>query len=57
MGFGLFGSLSYLDDDVDPLFLVPLIQLQLSGGHIGGGSELQNDPTVQNLFRISRSCK
>ena len=38
-------------DDVDPLFLVALIQLELSGGRIGGGSELQTDPAVRDLFR------
>ena len=40
-----------LHDDVDPLFLVALIQLELSGGRIGGGSELQTDSAVQILFR------
>ena len=35
-----------LDDDVNPLFLVALIQLELSGGSIGGGSELQTNPAV-----------
>ena len=28
-----------LDDDVDPLFLVALIQLELSGVRIGGGGK------------------
>ena len=38
-------------DDGDPLFLVALIQLELSGGRIGGGSELQTDPAVENFFK------
>ena len=29
-----------LHDDVDPLFLVALIQLELSGGRIGGGPKI-----------------